>query len=75
MGKEVQESRLTILKDEATKAGDFRLAIELAKIEDELDQKMAEARRQGLVIGFGGAIVCVVTGGVVTKVIVANKAK
>lgn len=75
MGKEVQESRLTILKDDATKAGDFRLAIELAKIEDEMDQKLAEARRQGLVIGFGGAIVCVVTGGVVTKVIVANRAK
>lgn len=71
--KEVNETRLTILKNEATKAKDFKLAIELDKIEKETDQRVMEARNQGLVIGFGTAVVCVVIGGVVTKVIVANR--
>lgn len=69
---EVTESRLRILKDEAIEAKDFRLAIELDKIEKELDQKLVEARRNGLMIGFGTAMAVVVMGGVVTKVIIAN---
>ena len=73
MTKEVKESRLTMLKNQAIEKQDFNLAIELDKIENELDQKTAEARRQGLMIGFGTAVVCVVMGGVVTKVIVSNK--
>lgn len=69
----VKESRLTILKKEAIDKQDFRLAIELDKVEDELDQKLAEARREGLMIGFGTAVAVVIMGGVVTKVIVSNR--
>ena len=73
MAKEVKESRLTILKRDAIDKQDFRLAIELDKVESELDQKLAEARREGLMVGFGTAVVCVIMGGVVTKVIVSNR--
>lgn len=73
MTNEVKESRLTILKREAIERQDFKLAIELDKIESELDQKTAEARKQGLMVGFGTAVVCVVMGGVVTKVIVSKQ--
>ena len=75
MAKGVIDSRLTILKQEAIDKQDFRLAIELDKVENELDQKLAEARTEGLMVGFGTAVAVVIMGGVVTKVIVANKAK
>ena len=75
MTKEVKESRLTILKREAIDKQDFRLAIELDKVEGELDQKLAEARREGLMIGFGTAVAVVIMGGVVTKVIVSNRSE
>jgi hypothetical protein len=74
MAKEVKESRLTILKQEAMDAKDFKFVEEMNAIEKEYDHKMLEQRNKGLVIGFGSAIVCVVIGGIVTKVIVANKA-
>jgi hypothetical protein len=72
MSEEVKKSRLTILKEEAIDADDFSLALELAKIEKDMDFKLLEARNKGLVIGFGSAIVCVVMGGVVTKVIISK---
>jgi hypothetical protein len=75
MAKEVTESRLTILKREAVKAKDFKFAEELANIELETDNELLRERNKGLVIGFGSAIACVVIGGVVTKIVISNKAE
>jgi|GraSoiStandDraft_45_1057281.scaffolds.fasta_scaffold44266_3 hypothetical protein len=70
---EVKESKITILKNDAIKTEDFRLAIELDKIEMEWDKSLVEARRKGLIIGFGTGVACVIMGGVVTKIIIAKR--
>jgi hypothetical protein len=68
-GEIIMIKEVTILEQDAR---DFRLATELDKMETRLDQRMVEARRKGLMVGFGTTVVCVKMGGVVTKVIVAK---
>ena len=71
--KETRESALEILRNEAMDAKDLSLVTELNAIEEEYDQKLLEERTKGLVIGFGSAVICVIMGGVVTKIIVSKK--
>lgn len=70
--KEVRESTLKRLMGEAIDAEDWNLVKELRSIESETDQKLFEERMNGLVIGYGAAITCVIIGGIVTKVIISK---
>lgn len=71
--KEVRETTLKTLMGEAIDAEDWDLVKELRQIEKETDHKIFEERMNGLIVGYGAAITCVIIGGVVSKVIISRR--
>lgn len=71
--KEVRESTLKTMMDEAIDAEDWTLVKQLRDIEKETDINAFEARMNGLLLGYGAAITGVIIGGVVVKVVISRQ--
>ena len=71
--QDIRESTLKRLMGAAIDAEDWKLVKELRQIENETDQRAFEERMNGIIVGLGAAITCVIVGGVVTKVIISMR--
>jgi hypothetical protein len=73
MAKNITETTLEVLIEDAKEANDVMLLRQLEQIKKETDQKLAEGVAIGLVIGFGSAVIGISLGRILIDRFVSNE--